>query len=181
MNTSTQKSLLKLARKVLGNHFLKKDYTLDPLPAELKEKRGVFVTLHKKGQLRGCIGYILPLKSIYDGVKENALNAAFHDPRFKPLAKEELSEIDLEISILTPPQKLDFLNPNELIRKLRPKIDGVILEKNGHQATFLPQVWEDLSDPFDFLQQLSWKAGLSIDAWKTATIYTYQAEVFGEK
>jgi len=94
----------------------------------------------------------MPLKSIYEGVKENVLNAAFHDPRFKPLAKEELSEINIKISILTPPQKLDFSDHNDLIRKLRPKVDGIILDKNGHQATFLPQVWEDLSDPFDFFE-----------------------------
>ncbi len=181
MNELHRKILLDLARKTIAAKFSNKKYELDFIPKEFQEKRGVFVTLHKHGKLRGCIGNICPDKSLYETTKENALNAAFHDPRFSPLEKEELKEINLEISILSVPQKLTFKEPKELIQKLRPKIDGVILEKKGHQSTFLPQVWEQLPDPFEFLQHLSWKAGLGPDAWKDAAIYTYQAEVFGER
>lgn len=181
MNELHRKILLDLARKTIAAKFSNKNYELDFIPKEFQEKRGVFVTLHKHGQLRGCIGYICPTKSIYGAIKENALNAAFSDPRFPPLQKEELKEVEIEISILSVPQKIEFKESKELIQKLRPKKDGVILEKKGHQATFLPQVWEQIPDPFEFLQQLSWKAGLSPEAWKDAAIYTYQAEVFGEK
>jgi AmmeMemoRadiSam system protein A len=146
----------------------------------MKEKRGVFVTLTKNGELRGCIGFIQPLKSIYDSVKENALNAAFHDPRFKPLQKEELKDLKIEISILTLPVKIGFKEPKELLQKLTPH-HGVILEKSGHQATFLPQVWEQITDPIEFLQQLSWKAGLTTEAWKSANISIYTVEKFEEK
>lgn len=180
MNKKLQTKLLKLARNTLQSKFVGKSYDLNQIPTEFQEKRGVFVTLHKHGELRGCIGYIHPIKPLYDGVKENALNAAFHDPRFPPLQKEELKEIKLEISVLTPPKKLEYKNEVDLLKKLRPEIDGVILEKNGRQATFLPQVWEQLPDKKEFLQQLCMKAGLSSDAWKTAVIHTYQAEVFSE-
>lgn len=181
MNELHRKILLDLARKTIAAKFSNKNYELDLIPPEFQEKRGVFVTLHKHGELRGCIGYIFPIKSVYEGVKENALNAAFHDPRFPPLRKEELPELKIEISVLTPPKKLEYKDEADLVKKLCPEIDGVILEKNGRQATFLPQVWEQLSDKKEFLQQLCMKAGLHSDAWKTATIYTYQAEVFSEE
>lgn len=181
MNLINQQELLGFARKAIASHFSGKKYDLEFVSRALKEKRGVFVSLHKNGELRGCIGFIQPIKSIYDSVKENALNAAFHDPRFRPLSKEELPEITIEISVLSVPAKLEYKDENELIRKLKPKIDGIVLEKNGRQATFLPQVWEQIPDPFDFLRQLSWKAGLSIDAWKSADIYTYKVEKFEEK
>lgn len=179
MNKQNQKLLLQLARKAIENHFQKKDYDLENIPAEFKEKRGVFVTLHEDGQLRGCIGNIEPIKSLYENVKENVLNAAFHDPRFSKLRKEELKNVHLEISVLTPPRKLEYYSPEDLLSKLTGK-EGVILEKNHHRATFLPQVWEDLPDKEEFLGHLSLKAGLSADGWKQAGIYVYHAEVFRE-
>ena len=93
----------------------------------LKEKRGCFVTLHKKGTLRGCIGSILPEDRLCDCVQENALNAAFHDPRFSPLKKDELDQIDIEISILTLPREIHFTDGEDLKRQLRPERDGIIL------------------------------------------------------
>ncbi len=179
MNKQNQKLLLQLARKTIENHFQKRDYDLEKIPAEFQEKRGVFVTLHLDGQLRGCIGNIEPIKSIYEGVKENALNAAFHDPRFSKLTEGELKKVHLEISVLTPPRKLEYRSSEELLSKLTGK-EGVILEKNHHRATFLPQVWEDLPDKEEFLGHLSLKAGLNPEVWKEAKIYVYQAEVFGE-
>ncbi|MEK6938758.1 MAG: AmmeMemoRadiSam system protein A [Nanoarchaeota archaeon] len=181
MNPTNQQELLKLARETIKAKFTDRKYDLGSIHSEFKEKRGVFVTLTKKGELRGCIGFIQPIKSVYEAVKENALNAAFHDPRFKPLQKEELKEIKIEISILSQPIKVDFKEPLELIKKLKPKHHGVILEKNGHQATFLPQVWEQIPEPEEFLRHLSWKAGLSIDAWKSANILVYVVEKFEER
>jgi len=147
----------------------------------MKEKQGVFVTLTKKKELRGCVGFIQPIKSIYDSVKENALNAAFHDPRFKPLQKEELKEIKIEISILTVPKRLEYKNEKELLVKLQKSKQGVVLEKNGHQATFLPQVWEEVKEAEEFLRHLSWKAGLGVDEWKSANIFVYEVGKFEEK
>lgn len=181
MDKQEKKLLLKLARKVLENHFEGKNFELEEMPPVFKEKRGVFVSLHINEALRGCIGYIEPIKTIYDGVKENALNAAFRDPRFLPLSENEQKEIKIEISVLSKPEKLDFLDSQGLLEKLRPGVDGVILAKGSRQATFLPQVWEMLPNKIVFLEQLSIKAGLKKDGWKEAEIFIYQAEVFDER
>ncbi len=124
------------------------------------EKRGVFVTLHKDGCLRGCIGTLEPVKSIIDGIKDNSLNAAFQDPRFSPLKLNELNEIDIEVSILTKPKKLKYTNSKDLLSKLKPYIHGVIIKYNKHKATFLPQVWDQLPDTKDFLSHICQKAAL---------------------
>ncbi|HLC88478.1 MAG TPA: AmmeMemoRadiSam system protein A [Candidatus Nanoarchaeia archaeon] len=180
MNKQNQKLLLKLARKTIENNFRHKDYDLENVLAEFREKKGVFVTLQKDGRLRGCVGSIEPVKSIYDGVKENALNAAFRDPRFSKLTEGELKTVYLEISVLTPPKKLEYHSPEDLLGKLTGK-EGVILERNHHRATFLPQVWEDLPGKEEFLEYLSIKAGLAAEAWKQTKIYVYFAEVFREE
>lgn len=150
--------------------------------SRLKEKHGVFVTLQKNGRLRGCIGAIEPVKRLDACLKENALNAAFHDRRFPPVDHHELPHIDIEISILTLPEKLEYQDENELVSRLTPHRDGVIIEKDTHRATFLPQVWEQLPEPDRFLSQLCLKAGLFESAWKTdpLSVYTYQVQSFQE-
>ena len=180
MDSRQKKLLLKLARKVLENRYNGKEYDLPEIPEAFNDKRGVFVTLQEDGELRGCIGCIEPVKSIYDGVKENALHSAFSDPRFPPLDEEELGRVKIEISILSRPEQLKFSGSAELLKKLKPSIDGVILKKGLSSATFLPQVWEQLPDKVMFLEQLSMKAGMGKDSWKSAEILTYKAEVFGE-
>jgi len=151
--------------------------------ALLNEKRGVFVTLHKKGRLRGCIGNIEPEKSVQEGVRENAVHAAFDDTRFASLTEAEFREIDIEVSLLTPPEKMRFSHTQEILDQLTPFADGVIVEKDRKRATFLPQVWEQLPDPESFLRQLCMKAGCDPDAWQTEDldIYTYQVQSFAEK
>jgi AmmeMemoRadiSam system protein A len=146
------------------------------------ERRGTFVTLTKGGSLRGCIGHIIPQESILEGVKENALNAAFRDPRFQPLKREELKDIKIEVSILTEPKSLSYSNEKDLLAKLRPGIDGVIIKKGFRQSTFLPQVWEQLPGKEDFLSHLCLKAGLPADAWKRGdlSVSTYQVQAFEE-
>ncbi len=144
---------------------------------------GTFVTLKKNGHLRGCIGNLSPTGSVMEGVKDNAIKAAFHDPRFKPLASEELEEVDISVSILTRPQPLKYSDAQDLIAKLRTNIDGVIIRKGNAGATFLPQVWEQLPRPEKFLTHLCLKAGLPADTWQHTKleVWTYQVQYFEEK
>ncbi len=150
---------------------------------EFQERRATFVTLNKSGQLRGCIGSLLGREPIVEGVRHNAINAAFHDPRFRPLSEEELDQIEIEISILSDPKPLEYHDGDDLIAKLRVNVDGVILRKGSASATFLPQVWKQLPNPKDFLSHLCRKAGLHADAWQKTRpeILTYQVEYFEEE
>ena len=143
---------------------------------------GTFVTLKKRGQLRGCIGSLTAVESISTDVQHNAQNAAFHDPRFGPLTSSELDQVDIEVSILTPPVRLAYTDGQDLLTKLRPGIDGVIIRKGAASATFLPQVWQQLPDKTDFLAHLCQKAGLSSSAWRSGKleVKTYQVQYFEE-
>jgi AmmeMemoRadiSam system protein B/AmmeMemoRadiSam system protein A len=144
---------------------------------------GTFVTLKIKGQLRGCIGNLTSNETIWDGVRRNAVNAAFHDPRFSPLTDKELDQTEIEVSILTEPRLLDYSNGEELIQKLKVHSDGVIIRKGHASATFLPQVWEQLPQPDKFLSHLCMKAGLPSNAWQDQEleVLTYQVQYFEEK
>ena len=146
-------------------------------------KRGTFVTLTKDGGLRGCIGHIIPQESMLEGVKINAINAAFRDPRFNPLGKKEWESVRIEVSILTDPKPLHYSDAKDLLSKLRPGVDGVILKKGFQQATFLPQVWEQLPDKKQFLGHLCMKAGLAENAWKNEKleVSVYQVQAFEEE
>jgi AmmeMemoRadiSam system protein A len=183
-------SLVNLARQTITERLGQKTTKSDAAAVSrlqedeaLRARRGTFVTLSVDGQLRGCIGTLTPTESIYAGVKRNAINAAFYDPRFQPLSAEELKHVDIEISILTDPQPLDYNDGNDLTAKLRPKVDGVILRKGSARATFLPQVWDQLARPDDFLTHLCLKAGLPGDTWQTdkLEVLTYQVQYFEEE
>ena len=177
-------ALLKFVRSVIAAKLLG-DVTVQrpssPSPAMLEE-RGCFVTLHKKGRLRGCIGSIEPVSDLLTCVEDNAGNAAFRDPRFPALTQEELSEIDIEISVLTAPKRLRFKDGEDLKRQLTPHVHGVILSQGSHRATFLPQVWKQLPGKEQFLERLCVKGGMPPQAWKDpeTKVKTYGAEVFGE-
>lgn len=180
--------LLKLARKSILQEFSKKkDELISIIPDAsmeiLGENHGVFVSLHKKGNLKGCIGVIEPVKPLFEGVIENAKHAAFHDTRFDPLSFEEMEDTKIEVSVLTCPERIEYKDGGELISKIKPGIDGVIIKKKFHSATFLPQVWRQLKDPENFLTQLCMKAGLPYSEWKTGSLIvsTYQVQVFEEK
>ena len=151
--------------------------------SKFSERRGTFVTLTMDGQLRGCIGHIIPQESLIEGVKINAINAAFRDPRFKPLAREEFDKIQIEVSILTEPKPLAYEDGKDLLMKLRPGVDGLIIKKGARQATFLPQVWEQLPDKKAFLTHLCLKAGLDADEWTRGElrVSTYQVQAFEEE
>jgi len=146
----------------------------------LKAHNGVFVTLHKHGQLRGCIGSLEGHESIVNGIKRNAINAAFHDPRFPRVKPDEFDKLDIEVSVLTQPQPLQYKDAADLIAKIRPKIDGLIIQKGYRSATFLPQVWDQLPTTELFLSHLCQKAGLASDTWKSGSleVKTYQVQYF---
>ena len=150
--------------------------------ASFQARCATFVTLKHKGQLRGCIGTLSASDPLAEGVRRNAVNAAFHDPRFSPLTETELGQVEIEVSVLSEPQPLSFSDPEDLLRKLRPDVDGVIIRQGHASATFLPQVWEQLPKKEDFLGHLCLKAGLPRDAWKRGTleVSTYQVQYFEE-
>ena len=179
------KYLLGVARRTIENKLFDRKEPVasdSDLPAVFSEFRGTFVTLTQRGALRGCIGHILPQESLIDGIRANAINAAFRDPRFQRLDKDEWEGIKIEISILTEPQPLSYSDANDLLGKLRKNIDGLIIKEGYHQATFLPQVWEQLPRKEDFLTHLCLKAGLDGNAWRKGKleVSTYQVQAFEE-
>ena len=138
-----------------------------------------FVTLTQNGQLRGCIGSLTACRPLIEDIMANAKSAAFRDPRFAKLTREELQMTDIEVSVLTAPKHLEYDDIEDLKRKINPNIDGVILKLNSHQATFLPQVWEELPVFENFFGHLLQKAGLPMDGLKNhPKIYTYKVEKF---
>jgi hypothetical protein len=144
-----------------------------PLPFEAGEETSpallaegaCFVTLKKHGQLRGCIGSLEARRSLAEDVCSNAYAAAFRDPRFAPLTADELADVELSISVLTPAEPLRFQSEEDLVGKLRRGTDGLILTDAGRRGTFLPSVWEQLPEAADFLRHLKMKAGLPADYW----------------
>lgn len=132
---------------------------------ELQQPGASFITLTQKGKLRGCIGSLVASRPLLEDVQQNAVSAAFRDPRFPPLEAGELPMTRIEVSVLTAPEPFEFIDEADALAKLRPLVDGVIFEAGGHRATFLPQVWEQLPDPQTFLAHLKHKAGLPPDYW----------------
>jgi AmmeMemoRadiSam system protein A len=182
--------LVKLARQTLSKQLAKQipQNEIDSLNAALSDpcfnsSCGTFVTLTIHGKLRGCIGNLTSNEPLTSGVRRNAINAAFHYPRFSPLGASELGCVSIEVSILSEPRPLYYREASDLLKKIRPKIDGVILRKDQASATFLPQVWEQLPQPHDFLTHLCLKAGLASDAWQHSEleISTYQVQYFEEQ
>jgi AmmeMemoRadiSam system protein A len=140
------------------------------------------VTLTKAGQLRGCVGHLLARRPLYQTILENTRNAAVADPRFPAVQPDELAQIAIELSVLTELQPLPYSTPSDLLAKLRPHVDGVVLHQYERMTTFLPQVWEQLPDKLEFLDRLAQKAGGPPQAWRLpgARISVYQVEAFGE-
>lgn len=178
--------LVNSARAIITSHLNGKKAPALPKDAWLSEKFGIFVTFHTfpGKELRGCIGFIEPRFTLKEGVSHAALAAAFEDPRFPPLENAELSGTIVEVSVLSKPEKLDACGEKGILAAITPKIDGVILE-NGHaNGLFLPQVWDELPDKKEFLENLCYKAGLSDPAaWcKNGTcLYTFRVQAFEEE
>ncbi|MFC1780504.1 AmmeMemoRadiSam system protein A [Patescibacteria group bacterium] len=177
--------LLKLSRSAL-EHIFKTNEELVPndsdIPEKFKVKAATFVTLTIDSKLRGCIGKLIPQKQLYIDIVENTYNAAFSDPRFPQLTKDESDKVKIEISILDKPKKLEYENTSKLLKKLSKGKPGVIIQHGLYSATFLPQVWDDIKTPEQFLSQLCQKAGLEKEAWKDQNleIQTYKVTKFSE-
>ena len=175
-------TLLQIARDSI-RHGLDHDSPLPLSPADYPDKlqaeRACFVTLQLGGQLRGCIGHLQPIQSLVEDVAGNAYAAAFQDPRFPPLSDKEFSDIELDISVLSEPEPLPFTDRDDLLGKVRPEVDGLILSAPGHSGTFLPSVWEALPTAELFLSQLVLKAGLPPGYWSEAiSMQRYTTESF---
>ena len=181
MFTEEQGHLLTaLARAAIVREF---DEAAAPLPHPgwLDAPGAVFVTLTEHGHLRGCIGSLEAQRPLREDLEHNARAAAFGDPRFPPLSREELPMLRVEVSLLTPATPMAFTDEADALRQLRPGVDGVILEHGMHRATFLPQVWEQLPEPSLFMSHLKQKAGLASDFWaKEIRLSRYGVEKFKE-
>lgn len=158
--------LLPLARDAIAQKVgVLHETPSEPADTWLDQPGASFVTLHIAGRLRGCIGTLQAYRSIRDDVRGNALAAAFEDPRFGPLTREEYAGIDVEVSLLSPPEEMPWRSEAEVLREVRPGVDGLLLQAGQHRGTFLPQVWDQLPDPKVFLQNLKAKAGVARKPW----------------
>ncbi|MCX9156694.1 AmmeMemoRadiSam system protein A [Niveibacterium sp. 24ML] len=163
MSSEPGKTLLAIARHAIAQRL--GDDAPAPDAAAFQKPGASFVTLTRSGRLRGCIGSLSPTRSLCDDVKANALAAAFKDPRFPPLGALEWPDVKIEVSVLGATEWRNCPSLADAIAWLRPHRDGAILEDGGRRATFLPQVWESLPDPNDFLAELRRKAGMRSDTW----------------
>jgi len=172
--------LLALARGAIARELGSANAT-EPIPPDLAQVGATFVTLRSDGDLRGCIGTVDAWRPLADDVRANAVAAAFRDPRFPPLRRDELVQVTIEVSVLNPSEPVPSGREASLAATLRPEIDGVVLECARHRATFLPQVWEQLPHPRDFLRALKRKAGLPEDFWSDdVRVLRYTVEKFVE-
>jgi AmmeMemoRadiSam system protein A len=178
-------TLLRLARQAVELAAAGKPgpaLRLEDLPEVLHAPHATFVTLTSNGDLRGCIGALQASLPLAQDIVVHARAAATEDFRFRPVRPEETPDIEIEISILSDPVPLEYGDADDLMARLRPGIDGVILTSGLHRATFLPQVWEKVPQPHQFLDLLCEKAGLPRRAWRTGhlDVSTYQVESFQE-
>lgn len=185
LTVEEQKTLLRMAREAMEYAVRgKKPPPPDPsaLTPGLREQGASFVTLTIHGQLRGCIGALEAYQPLADDVREHAVAAALEDPRFPQVREDELGRIQVEVSRLTRPVPLEYTDADDLLTKLRPHVDGVILKDGYRRATFLPQVWEKLPDPSEFLDNLCWKMGAGRDRWRRRhlEVLVYQVDEFHE-
>jgi AmmeMemoRadiSam system protein A len=180
--------LLKLARTAIEEYLQNNNFSdTDPALLEnhsiLKIPRGVFVTLKKEGQLRGCIGDIISSTPLHEGIQLCAIRSAVRDSRFSPVTLDELDNVVISISVLEFPTQVKVTSPMEYPKVLRPGKDGIILVHKGKRSTYLPQVWDDLPDPVQFLSRLCLKQGSPANCWqdKETVLYRYGAFEFGEQ
>jgi hypothetical protein len=184
---SEKKFMLNLARTTLvrvatNPAWSGLELSANDVPSKLAETKACFVTLTEHGELRGCVGHIFPQEPLYQAIEDNARSAATRDPRFLRVQPEEVDKIKIEISVLTEPRPLHFNSPEDLLGKLQPYNDGVVLKIGSRGATFLPQVWEQIPDKVEFLNQLSEKAGCEPSAWRgnSTSVSIYHVEAFEE-
>ena len=186
LSAAEKKLLLRIARQAVQEVVCNEtglQVRLEELPERLRIPRAAFVTLTRKGDLRGCIGGLEACQPLVLDVIEHAMAAARDDYRFYPVMPEEFDEIRIEISCLTPPRLLNYQGGEDLVAKLRPGIDGLVLTDGFRRATFLPQVWEKLPEVEQFLGHLCLKMGVRADAWKSGKLkaLVYEVEEFAEE
>jgi AmmeMemoRadiSam system protein A len=178
-----QRILLKVALQSLQEGLrAQRALTVDvqDYSAALREPLACFVTLNKQGSLRGCIGHLQAMQPLVRDVADNAYAAGFLDPRFAPISAAELAQLDIHISVLSSPEPLDFSSEADVLAKIRPGVDGLILRDGQYQGTFLPSVWEQLPDPRQFWLHLKRKAGLPVDHWSDRLkLFRYTSVAFG--
>ena len=177
------KKLIELAKASIKSSFDDKKIDLKDYK-EFSKKQGVFVTLKEKGNLRGCIGYPSDYYPLNEAISKAAIAAAFDDPRFIPLDKSELKNIEFEISVLTIPEKIDVKKPEDYLKKIKIGKDGLIVKNKFTSGLLLPQVAKEWNwDALEFLENTCLKAGLSRNAWKEigTEVYSFQAQIFSEK
>ena len=180
-NTDAGEVLLPIARAAIA-HELGRAIATSEDAEWLRRPGASFVTLKLDERLRGCIGTLKAHRALIEDVKANARNAAFRDPRFKPLCGEELDRLTVEVSLLSPLEAMMVADERAALDLLRPGVDGVVFEYGHHRSTFLPQVWEDLQEPFEFLATLKQKAGLPPDFWDpTVKLARYTVSKWSEK
>jgi len=169
-----------ILEELTGKKIIDREQLLQQYP-ELGRDGAVFVTLNENHQLRGCIGSIIAHQPLIDDLIHNAKSAAFSDPRFRPLSKDEFDKLDIEISILTPPKRVEYRDVDELRKIIRVGVDGVIIRKGNHQATYLPSVWEQIPDFDLFFYHLCQKAGIDGNCLSMhPEVYVYQAKKIKE-
>jgi AmmeMemoRadiSam system protein A len=185
LTNEERQTLLHLARKAIehgvrGEELPRLDHAL--LTDALREPGASFVTLTTTEGLRGCIGALDVYQSLAEDVREHARAAALEDPRFPPVCEDELHRIRIEVSRLTVPRRLEYSSAEDLLKKLHPHVDGVILKDGRRRATYLPQVWEKIPVPADFLDSLCEKMGARARLWRDTKlqVYIYQVEEFHE-
>ena len=186
LNLTEQGYLLKIARQALENAVQGKplpELDFNQLPASFAENGASFVTLTIDERLRGCIGTLDAYQPLARDVQEHAVAAGLQDFRFPKVTVDELAMIKIEVSVLTERKRLIYDRPQDLVTKLKPHIDGIILQDGIKKATFLPQVWEKLPNPEEFLSQLCYKMGVPRDTWRTKPldVFVYQVREFHEQ
>jgi AmmeMemoRadiSam system protein A len=178
LNPEEKKYLLMLARNTIETLLAKNSFPeTQPVSKKIQKKFGVFVTLHKKGHLRGCIGYVEGYKPLFEAVMDMAKSAAFNDPRFPPVKEDELKDIDIEVSVLSPLKNI------ENIDEIQVGEHGIIIQQGYHKGLLLPQVATEWGwDREEFLRQTCHKAGLPVNAWQESDtqIQIFSAEIFSE-
>ncbi len=180
MSTEQGKVLLAIARATISS-ALGKPMQADESAPWLKEPGAAFVTLTQQGTLRGCIGSLEAHRPLLTDIKANALAAACRDPRFPPLIADELDRTQLEVSLLSPLSPIAFSSEQDALAQLRPLVDGIVFEHGPYRSTFLPQVWEQLPHPAEFMAHLKHKAGLSPDFWdKDVKLFRYTVSKWKE-
>jgi len=180
MDEALGTALLIRARNAIAAAFAIAPQAEPPHPA-LREPGATFVTLTQGGALRGCIGSLEAWRALDEDVKSNAQSAAFRDPRFAPLGRDEFERTRVEVSLLTPAEPMSFSDEADAVRQLQPGIDGMIFECHGRRGTFLPQVWESLPAPQQFFSHLKQKAGFSPDFWSPEVkLYRYGVQKWKE-